>query len=177
MLIAAWPRQVNPDHLPNGRRHTSRPHDAITLSNFDMFAGSHRVSFRDYATVPQKPASPVLWIESARSAPSSQEARNQTKSRPSRHHQSHQDRREADGAAGGTGMHPKLLARDVLGGTLGATLAAADVFRLGRYFHFGVVYHDATPWRRARGRAGLPPSWPLDRWTISWLRPMLVTSP
>src|SRR5580658_3097150 len=50
VLEAFPPRPEDPHHLPNSRRRATRPDDAITLSNFDLYACAHDGPFRDTAT-------------------------------------------------------------------------------------------------------------------------------
>jgi hypothetical protein len=49
MLEALPPRPEDPHHLPDSRRRASRPDDAITLPNFDLYACAHDGPFRDTA--------------------------------------------------------------------------------------------------------------------------------
>jgi hypothetical protein len=50
MLEAFPPRPEDPHHLPYSRRRATRPDDAITLPNFDLYACAHDGPFRDTAT-------------------------------------------------------------------------------------------------------------------------------
>src|SRR5216683_823338 len=45
MLEAALPGHENPRHLPDGRPHAARPHDAIALPDLDRFARSQNSAF------------------------------------------------------------------------------------------------------------------------------------